>query len=38
MKNEQSFEFQAKNNECVIYPINNNEYVFGNLIATIDEV
>ena len=38
MKNEQSFEFQANNNEFKIFPISNNEYVFGNSILTIDEV
>ena len=38
MKNEQSFEFQANNNVFKIFPISNNEYVFGNSILTIDEV
>ena len=38
MKNEQSFEFQANNNVFKIFPISNNEYVFGNSILKIDEV
>ena len=38
MKDVQTIEINAKNNEFDLFPISNNEYIFHNLIITIDEV
>ena len=38
MKDVQTIEISAKGNEFDLFPISNNEYIFHNLIITIDEV
>jgi hypothetical protein len=38
MKSIQTIEVSAKDNELDLFPISNNEYIFNNLIITIDEV
>ena len=38
MRNEQTFEFQKKNNGNYLFPISNNEYMFDGSIITIARV
>ena len=38
MKDVQIIEINAKGNEFDLFPISNNEFIFHNLIITIDEV
>ena len=38
MKDVQTIEINAKGNEFDLFPISNNEFIFHNLIITIDEV
>ena len=38
MKDIQTIEVNANGDEFYLFPISNNEYIFNNLIITIDEV
>ena len=38
MRNEQTFEFQKKNNGNYLFSISNNEYMFDGSIITIARV